>query len=127
MTTTVRVGGVPEHFNLPWRLAIENGAFADLDVSVEWTDFPGGTGAIMNALAAGDIDAHVDQWYEFLATYHEGVLGWVGGVQRLEGAETEPDAIHHRLAIIRQSMHEIFQGKSNFQAIWTYFHLSRSA
>lgn len=53
---TVRVGGVPEHFNLPWLHAIENHRFAGLDVEVEWIDFPGGTGAIMKALEAGEID-----------------------------------------------------------------------
>src|SRR5688572_6518842 len=31
------------------------------------------------------VEAHVDQWYEFLSTYHEGVLGWVGGSERVEG------------------------------------------
>jgi len=25
-------GGVPEHFNLPWRLAVKDGAFSDLPV-----------------------------------------------------------------------------------------------
>ncbi len=54
--TTVRVGGVPEHFNLPWHLAIDEDAFDDLGVTVEWIDFPGGTGAIMKALEAGEID-----------------------------------------------------------------------
>lgn len=53
---TVRVGGVPEHFNLPWHLAIDEGAFGDLGVTVEWIDFPGGTGAIMAALEADEID-----------------------------------------------------------------------
>ena len=48
--THLRIGGVPEHFNLPWRLAIEEG------VSAEWVDFPGGTGAIMSALDRGEID-----------------------------------------------------------------------
>ena len=52
----IRVGGVPEHFNLPWHLAIDETAFEDLGVEVEWVDFPGGTGAIMAALADGDID-----------------------------------------------------------------------
>ena len=52
----VRVGGVPEHFNLPWLLAIEEAAFADLGVEVEWIDFPGGTGAIMAALESGEVD-----------------------------------------------------------------------
>lgn len=56
MTTTVRVGGVPEHFNLPWRLSIEEQLFDVLDTRVEWTDFPGGTGAIMKALEADEID-----------------------------------------------------------------------
>ena len=55
-TTKVRVGGVPEHFNLPWHLAIEENAFADLGVDVEWVDFPGGTGAIMAALESGEVD-----------------------------------------------------------------------
>jgi len=56
--TRLRVGGVPEHFNLPWRLAIEEGAFgaAHPEVAVEWVDFPGGTGAIMEALDRGTLD-----------------------------------------------------------------------
>ncbi len=54
--THVRIGGVPEHFNLPWRLAIEEGAFDDVGLTAEWIDFPGGTGAIMKALEAGEVD-----------------------------------------------------------------------
>lgn len=52
----VRMGGVPEHFNLPWILAIEEHLFSHIDIDVEWTDFPGGTGSIMRALEAGEID-----------------------------------------------------------------------
>jgi ABC-type nitrate/sulfonate/bicarbonate transport system substrate-binding protein len=56
--THLRIGGVPEHFNLPWRLAIEERALvaAHPGVSAEWIDFPGGTGAIMGALDRGEID-----------------------------------------------------------------------
>lgn len=50
----LRIGGVPEHFNLPWHLAIENDQFNGL--SVQWTDYPGGTGAMSQALADGEID-----------------------------------------------------------------------
>lgn len=53
---TIRVGGVPEHFNLPWHLAIADGRFDDVGLSVEWIDFPGGTGEIMAALQSGEID-----------------------------------------------------------------------
>lgn len=53
---TVRVGGVPEHFNLPWHLAIDDGRFRNVGITVEWVDYPGGTGAIMAALESGEID-----------------------------------------------------------------------
>lgn len=53
----LRIGGVPEHFNLPWRLAIEEGLFErELGCTAEWIDYPGGTGKIMAALASGEID-----------------------------------------------------------------------
>ncbi len=56
-TTTIRLGGVPEHFNLPIHLAIEDGSFASRGVNVEWTTFHGGTGQMTKALRDGDIDA----------------------------------------------------------------------
>ncbi len=58
-TKTIRLGGVPEHFNLPIHLAIENGSFAQRGVNVEWTTFKGGTGQMTEALRAGSIDACV--------------------------------------------------------------------
>ncbi|NER15635.1 substrate-binding domain-containing protein [Spongiivirga citrea] len=57
--TTIKVGGVPEHFNLPWHLCIEDGSFERNGVQVEWETFPGGTGAMCKALRAGEIDAAV--------------------------------------------------------------------
>lgn len=56
MVERIRVGGVPEHFNLPWRLALENGLFDPLGVEVSYADYPGGTGAMAEALARGDLD-----------------------------------------------------------------------
>ena len=52
----VRVGGVPEHFNLAWHLAIESGAFEKNNIHIEWTDVPGGTGAMCKSLRSGDMD-----------------------------------------------------------------------
>lgn len=52
----IRVGGVPEHFNLPWHHAIENGVFDELDVAVEFREYPGGTGAMTSALESGELD-----------------------------------------------------------------------
>ena len=54
--TTLRVGGVPEHFNLPWHIAIESGDFEYEDLKIEWVEFPGGTGAMNAALRNNEID-----------------------------------------------------------------------
>lgn len=56
---TIKVGGVPEHFNLPWHLCIEEEKFRKEDVNVIWKDFPEGTGAMCKALRSGEIDAAV--------------------------------------------------------------------
>lgn len=52
----VRAGGVPEHFNYPWNLPETQRSWLRADLSVSWTDYPGGTGAIREAMAAGDLD-----------------------------------------------------------------------
>jgi sulfonate transport system substrate-binding protein len=52
----VRVGGVPEHFNLAWHFAIENGMFAQQGIEIDWLDVPGGTGAMCNALRNDEFD-----------------------------------------------------------------------
>lgn len=56
---TIKVGGVPEHFNLPWHLCIEEKLFEKEGVNVIWKDFPGGTGAMNKALKTGEIDVAV--------------------------------------------------------------------
>ena len=55
--TTIRLGGVPEHFNFPIRLAIAQGEFKNRGVDIEWTDYPGGTGQMTKALRDGAADA----------------------------------------------------------------------
>jgi len=56
---TIKVGGVPEHFNLPWHLCIEEKLFENRGLNVIWKDFPGGTGAMNKALRSGEIDVAV--------------------------------------------------------------------
>ncbi len=53
----LRIGGVPEHFNLPWKLALEDGAFARAGVPVRFEEYPGGTGAMAEALGEKRLDA----------------------------------------------------------------------
>ncbi len=53
----MKIAGVPEPFNLPLQLAIEDGAFPGM--RVDYVDFPGGTGAMTAALSSGEIDAAI--------------------------------------------------------------------
>lgn len=55
----LKVGGVPEHFNYPWRLAIEEGLFREQGVSLHWSDMSGGTGQMIKGLQTGSIDIAV--------------------------------------------------------------------
>jgi len=50
------VGGVPEHFNLPWRLAIDGNAFSGTGAEVVYSDYPEGTGELTRALRDNELD-----------------------------------------------------------------------
>ncbi|PKQ70359.1 substrate-binding domain-containing protein [Raineya orbicola] len=52
----LRIGGVPEHFNLPWRLAIEAGLFEKENIFLRWIDHAGGTGSMTKALREKELD-----------------------------------------------------------------------
>ena len=57
MNKTIRIGGVPEHFNLPIHLAREHGSFEKRGINLEWTTFKGGTGQMTKALRDKEVDA----------------------------------------------------------------------
>lgn len=56
---TVKIVGVPEHFNLPWHLCIENGEFEVTGIDLQWTDVPEGTGKMCQMLRDGETDMAV--------------------------------------------------------------------
>ncbi|MCS5536699.1 MAG: hypothetical protein NZ770_01205, partial [Candidatus Poseidoniaceae archaeon] len=66
------------------------------------------------------IPADVEEWYSFLSVYHEGVLGWVGGAERITGEKATEYVIEERKKLIRISMDMIFEGSDSFQTSWTY-------
>lgn len=65
------------------------------------------------------IAADTAEWTEFLSAYHEGVLGWVGGSERIEGEPPTEEAVADRLRLLRESVDRVFGGGS-FDAVWTY-------
>jgi sulfonate transport system substrate-binding protein len=58
-TIGLKIGGVPEHFNLPWRLAIEEGRFRSIGLDLHWSDMTGGTGQMIKGLDTGTLDIAV--------------------------------------------------------------------
>lgn len=57
--TRIKVGGVPEHFNLPWHRCIEMNRFTEAGIDLKWQEVPEGTGAMCNLLREEDLDVAV--------------------------------------------------------------------
>jgi hypothetical protein len=66
------------------------------------------------------IAASVDEWYQLLSTYHDGVLSWVGGSQKVEGSAPSEAAVRDRLFLIRYSLDKLFPGQASFPCTWSY-------
>lgn len=56
---TIKIAGVPEHFNLPWHLCLENGEFEEAGIDLQWIDIPEGTGKMCQMLREGETDIAV--------------------------------------------------------------------
>jgi SAM-dependent methyltransferase len=78
-----------------------------------------GAGFRIRDVSHVEIEARTDEWGEFLAAYHEGVLGWVGGSERIEGVPPDEAAVADRLTLLRESVARVFGGPT-FSAVWTY-------
>lgn len=57
--TAIKIAGVPEHFNFPWLLSIENGEFEQQKIDLQWLDVPEGTGKMCQMLREGKADMAV--------------------------------------------------------------------
>lgn len=54
-----KIGGVPEHFNLPWYLTLRDKSYHEKNINLRWHDFFGGTGQMCKALRNKEIDMAV--------------------------------------------------------------------
>jgi ABC-type nitrate/sulfonate/bicarbonate transport system substrate-binding protein len=55
----LKIGGVPEHFNLPWHQGLKQKSFEKIGVKLEWVEYKGGTGTMNTALREKEIDLAV--------------------------------------------------------------------
>lgn len=79
-----------------------------------------GAGLTVERVTCLPIEARVFEWFEFLAAYHDGVLGWIGGTEKLEGAAPSAEAVRDRLALMRLALDQLFDRRDAFRASWTY-------
>lgn len=59
MNIKLKLGGVPEHFNLLWDLPACRALFAENGIDYGFFEFPGGTGAMSEAVKSGFLDGAV--------------------------------------------------------------------
>lgn len=52
----LRLGGVPEHFNYMWQLSAAKELMRSYGIVYDWTDYPGGTGSMIQALDTEELD-----------------------------------------------------------------------
>ncbi|NQY05480.1 MAG: ABC transporter substrate-binding protein [Flavobacteriaceae bacterium] len=55
----IKIGGVPEHFNLAWYLSLKDKSYQKKGINLRWEDFHGGTGQMCKALRKKEIDLAV--------------------------------------------------------------------
>lgn len=57
--TPLRIAGVPEPYNLPWHLAMEQGRFAEAGIDLQWHTVHEGTGRMCQMLRDDELDMAV--------------------------------------------------------------------
>ncbi len=101
MEQPLRLGGVPEHFNLPFHLLQAEGAA----VPFAWQDYPGGTGAMFQALDADSIDAALvltEGAAAYLAKGGQAIVpGFWVETPLIWGIHTGASSPYHKLADLR--------------------------
>jgi hypothetical protein len=110
----LRIGGVPEHFNMPWHYAASQGLFLQSEIDLVWNDFPGGTGAMASALKNGELDMaimltegaildiHLGAANKILGFYVKSPLLWGIHVAHHSVIESEVDIFEKKYAISRK-------------------------
>jgi SAM-dependent methyltransferase len=94
--------------------------------SVEvYNDMLFGAGLTVDEVTTRLVDVDVEEWATALSIYDEGILGWIGGVAKIEGVPAGPDVCADRIRLIQRGLRDFFARRLSAQAAWTYFACSR--
>lgn len=107
------IGGVAEHFNMPWHLLLQSGKLEKKGIRAAWRDFHGGTGAMVEALNEDKADIAMmltegaikgissGGKFRILSFYVSSPLVWGIHVPADSPFQTMEDVRGHRYAISR--------------------------
>lgn len=77
-------------------------------------------GFVVKEIKTIDVKSNVKEWFDFLKVYDEGILGWIGGVEKVSGDIANLTDIQNRLDIMEEAINIIFNNNNNFNANWNY-------
>ena len=109
----LRIGGVPEHYNLPWHMARKSGVLQNQGIKPEWTDFYEGTGGMIQAIKNDELDVAIlltegaisgisrSANYKIVSFYTDSPIIWGIHVPADSDITDVNEIYHHRYAISR--------------------------
>ncbi len=109
----LKIGGVPEHFNMPWQLLLSSGTLEKSGIKPHWADYHGGTGLLAQSLHDGDLDIGVlltegavqgidrGKKFKIFSFYVDSFLTWGIHVPANSASQTVSDVEGKRYAISR--------------------------
>ena len=107
------IGGVPEHFNIPFKKGIDEGAFSLKNIELYWKDYKGGTGDLVKALNNNEIDIGIlltegaikaisdDNKFKIVQIYVNTPLTWGVYVDSSSTIQSEKDVLSPQFCISR--------------------------
>lgn len=109
----LRIGGVPEHYNLPWHMARKSGELQEQGIKPEWTDYYEGTGGMIQAIKKDELDVAIlltegaisgisrSANYKIVSFFTDSPIIWGIHVPAESNIRDVNEIYHHRYAISR--------------------------
>ena len=72
---TIKIAGVPEHFNMPWHLGINDGTFKKAGLLIDWIDVPEGSGKMCELLENKEVDIIIVLTEAIIKYFHQNPIG----------------------------------------------------
>lgn len=72
------------------------------------------------------VEARTEDWQQFVGVYHDAVVGWVGGSEKVDGRAPSAEDVAARGDLMRRAAERVFAGAPRFRAAWTYITARRA-